>query len=86
MHPSISLEARLLQVRDGMSCEHDKIPDNAILPLTAFASKTYQVLKRYSKLEGEVLEILHGLENMSSLLLCHRGKSDHKSEATSNNP
>ena len=31
----ISLEARLLQVRDVMNCRHDEIPHNAILCLTA---------------------------------------------------
>ena len=36
---SISLGARLLQVRNGMNCGCDTIPDNAILHLIAFASK-----------------------------------------------
>ena len=35
----VSLGARLLQVRDGMNCEHDKLPDNANLCPFAFASK-----------------------------------------------
>ena len=37
---SISPGARLLQVKDGMIYRSDKIPDNAILKLTAFASKS----------------------------------------------
>ena len=33
------LRAGLLQVRDSMNCGHDKMPDNATLCPTAFASK-----------------------------------------------
>ena len=35
----IGLRAGLLQVRDGMNCGCDKVPDNATLYPIAFASK-----------------------------------------------
>ena len=35
-----SLGARLLQVRDGMNCRHNKVPDNVTLCPTAFTSKS----------------------------------------------
>ena len=38
--PSVGLRSRLLQVRDGMNCGHDKVPDNATLHPHAFASKS----------------------------------------------
>ena len=37
---SVNLGAGLLQVRDGMNCGHDEIPENAILHPTAFISKS----------------------------------------------
>ena len=36
----VSFGARLLQVGDSMNCKHDKVPDNAKLYPTAFASKS----------------------------------------------
>ena len=36
----IGIGARLFQARDGMDCGCDLIPDNAILHLNAFASKS----------------------------------------------
>ena len=36
----IGLGARLLQVRDGMKCAHDEVPDNATMHPTAFACKS----------------------------------------------
>ena len=37
----VDLGAGLLQVRDGMNCGHDEVPDNAKLYPTAFTSKIY---------------------------------------------
>ena len=37
---SITLEAGLLQVRYGMNCGHEKVPDNATLHPIAFISKS----------------------------------------------
>ena len=37
---SVGLGARLLQVRKGMNCRHDKVPDNGNRCPTAFASKS----------------------------------------------
>ena len=35
----VSLGARLLQVRDGMNCGHDEVPNNAILHPIAFSQQ-----------------------------------------------
>ena len=60
---NISLGARLLQIRDGMTCGHDEIPDNAILHLTEFTSKSISSAEQfYNNLECEALGILHRLE------------------------
>ena len=37
---SVSLGARSLQVRVGMNCRHDEVPDNATLYLIAFTNKS----------------------------------------------
>ena len=37
----VTLGAKLLQVRNGMNCQHDEVPDNATLCPIVFASKTY---------------------------------------------
>ena len=39
----VGLIARLLQVRDSMSCDHDDVPDNTTLCPIAFPAKVYQV-------------------------------------------
>ena len=39
----VSLRARLLQVREGMNCGHDEVPDNASVCQITFASKAYRV-------------------------------------------
>ena len=40
----VSLEAELIQVRDGMNCGDDKVLDNTTLQPIAFVSKSYQAL------------------------------------------
>ena len=64
---SISLEAGLLQVKDGMNCGHNEKPDNAILQLIAFASKRLLSAEWHSSnIECEGLGILQGLENFTT--------------------
>ena len=59
----VSIGAGLLQVREGMNCGHDKLPDNATFHLIAFTSKSiFSVVQHYSNTEQESLGILHGLE------------------------
>ena len=73
MHLVLALGARLSQVKDSMSCLHDKILDNVILHLTAFANKSISnAVQCYSDIEHEALRILHGLENFH--LYCFHGK------------
>ena len=61
----VSLEVRLLQVKDGMNCGHDKVPDNASLCPIAFASKgLWHTEQHHSNIECEVLGIIHGLEKV----------------------
>ena len=38
--PGFSLGVGLLQVREGMNCRCDKVPDNAILHPNAFTNKS----------------------------------------------
>ena len=60
---SISLGARLLEVRNDMNCGCDEIPDNAILHLIACTRKSFSSAKwHYSNIEAKALGILHGLE------------------------
>ena len=59
----ICLGAKLLQVREGMNCGHDKIPDNAILFTTAFTSKSLSSAEwHYINIQCEALWILQGIE------------------------
>ena len=52
----VRLRARLLQIRDGMNCGHDEIPDNTMLHPIAFASKGLWSAKWcYSNIEWETL-------------------------------
>ena len=61
-----------------MSCECDKIPDNAIMHPTAFATKSLGTAKwYYSNIECDILQILHGLE--VSPLLFLQGVMHHHS-------
>ena len=58
----VSLGAALLQLRDNMNCPKDTAPDNTILHLIAFASKSVTgAEQRYSNIKCEALGILHGL-------------------------
>ena len=53
----IGLGVRLLQVRDGMNCGHEKVPDNAVLDPIAFATKSLSSAGwYYSRIEWEALE------------------------------
>ena len=59
----VCLGARLLQVRDGLNCRHDKDPDNTTLCPIAFTSKSLLSTKWHcSNIEYKALGILHGLE------------------------
>ena len=60
--PVIGLEASLLQVRKGIDCELDEVPDNVALCQIAFTSKSLSSAEwQYSNIERETLGILHGL-------------------------
>ena len=53
----------LLQTWDGTACQEDMVPDNTILCPIAFASKSLTDAEhRYSNIERETLDILHGLK------------------------
>ena len=70
---SLSLEPGLLQVRDGMNCGCDKVPNNVIFNPTAFASKSVSSMEGWcSNIEREALGLLHGLENFSITVLLMR--------------
>ena len=59
----IGLGAALLQTWEGTTCQIDMVPDNTILHLISFASKSLAGAEhRYSNIERETLGILHGLE------------------------
>ena len=60
----VGLGATLLQTRSNTSCPKDEAPDNSILRLIEFPSKslTRAKKKRYSNIEREALGILYGLE------------------------
>ena len=59
----VSFVAELLQVRKGMNCEHDKVPDNVTLYSIIFAIKRLVSAEwHYSNIEWETLTILHGVK------------------------
>ena len=61
----IGLRTGHLQVRDGMNCRWDEVPDNTALCPTAFTNKNLSSVKwQYSKIEWEVIGMLHGLEKL----------------------
>ena len=63
----------LLQVRGGMNCGHDEVPDNAILLLTVLANKGLSSVEWwYSNIEWEALGILHGLKSFITTVLLRR--------------
>ena len=50
----------MLQTRSNTSCPMDEAPDNSLLRLIAFVSKSLSgAVKRYSKIEREALRILY---------------------------
>ena len=62
----IGLRAGLLQMRDGMNCGCDKIPDNAILHPIAFSSKSLSSVEQcYNNFEHKAHGILHGIEKFN---------------------
>ena len=61
----IGLVTALLQTRDGMTCPRDTVPDNTILRLIPFASKSLTSAEQtHSNSKREALGILHGLERL----------------------
>ena len=60
---SVSLEAKLLQVRNGINCGCDEVSDNTTLHPVAFTSKSlFSAEWCYSNKEREALGILYSLE------------------------
>ena len=60
---SVGLRERLLQVREGMNCGCDEVPDNVTLCPITFASKSLLNAEQwYSNIEWEALGILYGLK------------------------
>ena len=54
----------MLQVREGMNCGLEEVPDNVTLCPIAFVSKHLSSTEWwYSNIEWKALGILHGLEN-----------------------
>ena len=63
MHQVLALEPDCLQVRDGMNCGCDEVPDNTTLHQITFVSKGLLSTKWcYNNIEFEALGILHKLE------------------------
>ena len=59
----VGFGAILLQVREGMNCRCDEVPNSVTLHPIAFSSKILSGAKwHYSNIEWEVHRILHGLE------------------------
>ena len=59
----VGLGASLLQTRSGTSCPRDVASDNSLLRPITFGSKSLSnTEKRYSNIEREALDILHGLK------------------------
>ena len=60
---SISLGGMLLQVRDGMNCGHDVVPESITLHPIVFASKSLlSDMHCYSNIEQWAFRILHRIE------------------------
>ena len=58
----IILQAELFQVREGMNCGSDEVPDNVTLHLIAFASKSMSSAEwQSSNIAWKALGIFHGL-------------------------
>ena len=56
----ISLGTGLLQLKDGMSCGHDEVPDNAVLWPITYTRKSLSSLEwHYSNIKCMALRILH---------------------------
>ena len=70
----IGLGVGLLQVRDGMNCPHDKMP-NSILKPTAFANeRLHSTERRYRNIEREALGTLQGLDTFHHYCFAREGK------------
>ena len=77
----VGLGSALLQTWEGTTCQKDAVPDNTILHLIAFASKSLTDTEcRYSNIEKEVLGILHGLKKFHHYCFAWEVhiKTDHK--------
>ena len=77
----IGLGTALLQPRDGAQFPRDIVPDNSIPTPIMFASKSLtSVERRYSNIEREALDILHGLERFCHYCLAREVSkiTDHK--------
>ena len=66
----IGLGTALLQLRDNTACQTHMVPDNTILCLITFVSKSLMGTEcRHSNIKHEALGILHSLEKIPPLLL-----------------
>ena len=73
----VSLAAGLLQVREGMSCFKNTIPDSAILRSIAFASKNLSIAETcYSNIEGKSLSVLYSCQKFQQCSFA-RGTNYH---------
>ena len=74
----ISLGDRSLQVRNGINCEHSKIPDNEMFLPALFVIKSLSsVILHYSNIEFEVLRITSWAREVSPLLLHEKSTCHH---------
>ena len=79
------LGAGLLQVKEGMNCWHDEVPDNATLQTIDFTTKSLLGAEwLYSTIEWEALGILHGPEKFHHYCFAKEVCviTDHKSLVT----
>ena len=66
----VCLEAGLLEVRKGMNSGYDEVPDNVTLCPIVFDSKGLLSAEcKYTNIEWEALDILHGLKNFTITVL-----------------
>ena len=69
----IGFGAGLLQVIEGINCEHDEIPDNATLCPATFASKRLSSAEwQYSNKQWETLAKLHVPKYVITTVLLRR--------------
>ena len=80
----ITFGARLLQLRDGMDCGHDKVPANAALHQNVLASKSLLSAQQCcSKVVQKALGILHSLEMFHNYCFTEKvcTSTDHKPQS-----